>query len=229
MSLSRIRRTLVPAAMAVALLSACSSNVAAPGVALSIGDDSIAKSQVHDVADAVCRSIGPNLAEAGERVPMAQVRQYALSLLTVRLQAEQVADEQDVDAGAAYEQDVVRWQEEAAGLPEELREDYVSAMSTEAYLTSVMAQLGERELAAEGVAAPSEEQVMQRGSEFFATEVVERDTQVDPSFGVVMVDGVLQLGETGTSVPVSANAVEALGEQPSEAYLDSLTESQRCG
>src|SRR5690606_27694350 len=107
---------------AVALLSGCSGNGAAPGDALTIGDDSIAKSEVSRVADAVCRNIGANLEEAGERVPLSQVKQYALSLLTVRLQAEQVAEEQDVEPGAAYFQDVASWEGEAEALPEDLRE-----------------------------------------------------------------------------------------------------------
>lgn len=223
MSLSRIRRTLVPAALAVALLSGCSSNDAAPGDALSIGEDSISKSQVNRVADAVCQSIGGSLAEAGERVPMSQVKQYALSLLTVRLQAQQVADEQGIDAGADYEADVARWQAEAKALPKDLREDYVTAMSTEAYLNSIMMQMGERDMGGE------DQDFAQRGAALFAAEVSERDAKVDPSYGVVMADGALALSETGASVPVSGSAQEALSEQPTETYLDSLPESQRCG
>lgn len=229
MSLSRIRRTLVPAALAAALLSGCSGNGVAPGVALSIGDDSVAKSEVNQVAEAVCETIKPNLEQSGERVPMSQIKQYALSLLTVRLQAEQVAEEQDLEPNAAYRQDVERVEAEAEALPEDLREDYVNALSTEAYLTSLMAQMGERALANEGVSASSEEEVMQRGSQLFAAEVVDRDSDVDPSYGAVMTDGVLELAQTGASVPVSAAAVESLSEQPSPAHLESLPESQRCG
>ncbi|WP_110239588.1 hypothetical protein [Nocardioides gilvus] len=229
MSLSRIRRTLVPAVMAVALLSGCSGNGTAPGTAVSIGDDSVSKSEVSRVADAVCRSIEDNLSEAGEQVRLSELKQYALSLLTVRMQAEQVADEQGIEPNAAYHQDVVRVQGEAETIPEDLRDDYVTALSTEAYLTSLMAQMGERALAAEGVTTPSEEEIMQRGSQLFATQVVERGAEVDPSYGAVMEEGALVLAETGASVPVSGPAIEALTEEPNPDYVGSLPESQRCG
>lgn len=228
MSLSRIRRTLVPAAMAAALLSGCSSNGVAPGVALSIGDDSVARSEVNQVAEAVCETIQPELDQTGEQVPMSQLKQYALSLLTVRLQAEQVAEDQDLEPSAAYRQDVERVEAEAETLPEDLRESYVNALSTEAYLTSLMAQMGERSLAEEGVSASSEEEVMQRGSQLFAAEVVDNKSAVDPSYGAVMIDGVLERAETGTSVPVSDAATALLGEEVDPQQIAALPESQRC-
>lgn len=240
MPLPRARRTLVPALAATALLAltGCGGAVTdagtAPGVAARVGDAEITRSTVDRTADAICADLEEQFVEAGSPVTMGQVRQYALSLLAARAQAEQVAAEFDVQPGPEVAQDRNQWKAQSERVPDDLVEEFADAMNTEVLLNSLLSQAGEASLREEGVRRPAEDQVVQRGSELFAAWAQDADVAIDPRYGVDVVEGALQPVESGVSVPVSARALQAFTaiddpQNADPAYVSSLPESQRCG
>lgn len=237
---SRARRSLVPALAAAALLAltgcggAVTDAAPEPRTAARIGDVEISRAEVDRTADAICADLEPQFVDAGAPVTMGQVRQYALSLLAARAQAEQVAAEYDVRPGPEVTADLNQWKQRAELVPDDLVDEFATAMNTEVLLTSLLSQAGEASLRADGVRNPSEDRVMQRGSELFSGWAQDADVTIDPRYGVDVVEGSLQPAETGVSVPVSARAVQAWAavNDPQNAdpdYVASLPESQRCG
>lgn len=227
MSLSSLRRPLALAA-AAALLSGCGAT--SPGVAVSVGEQTVSVAEVDEAADAVCRSVERELRSGNQVVPLGQMRQYTLSLLAAAAQARQIADEYDVEPGADFRRARAQVAAQAeATLPEHLQEPYIEAMSAEALVSSVISAAGEAALSAEGVEDPSTEQVSQRGSDIFATWPDAHGVDVDPRYGLELVDGQLRLADTSLSTAVSDPARAAAAEQPDPAYARSLPGSQRCG
>lgn len=227
MSRTRLARPALALAATAVLLSGCGA--AQPGVAAQIGEETIALSQVDDAAQAVCRSFEEQLRSSSQLVPMSQMRQYSLSLLAASSEARQIAEEYGVEPDAAFQTEVANYTRTAANLPEELREVYVEVMTAEALVTSVIAESGEAALVAEGVVNPTTEQAAQRGSDIFSTWPDVNGVEVDPRFGLKLVDGQLQLAETSLSVPVSEVAVEGGAEQPGADFVGSLPVGHRCG
>lgn len=237
---SRVRRLVVPALVGLALgATGCSSGAVTdpagvPGVAAQVGDVRIDQSTVDRTARAICADLEPQFVERGAPVAMAQVKQYALSLLAARAQAEQVAAEYDVEPGPQVAEDEAGWEERAERVPSDLVDDFVTAMSTETLLTSLLTQAGEASLREEGVRRPTEDQVVERGGELFAQWAEQAEITIDPRYAVVAVDGALQPANTGLSVPVSAAAIQAWAEttDPQQSDPDrvaALPDTQRCG
>lgn len=240
MSHSRVRRSLVPALAATALLAlaGCGGGVTdaatSPSVAAHVGDVDITQQRVDRTAEALCADIEDQLIDAASPVAMVQIRQYALSVLATRAQAEQVAEDYDVTAGPEVTQGLNEWKQQADSVPEDLVDDFATAMSTEALVTSVLSRVGEASLRAEGVTRPAEDAVMQRGSELFGQWAEQNDVTFDPRYGLETVDGRLQSSRGATSFPVSERATQAWSdlsdpENPDTDYAASLPESQRCG
>ena len=238
MNTSRLGRSLVPVVALAALLSGCGGGVTdgelSAGVAARVGDDSISQEQVNRATEGICASLEKQFSEQGQVVPLKQMKQYAVSLMTARVQAEQIADEYGVTPGPEVATDRLEWEKTAATLPEDVREDYVDAMSTERLLLSVVTQAGEVALEREGVRKPTQEQVMARGSDIFENWAGVRGLDVDPRYAMVLTEGSLQPGETGVSVAVSDVAREGVlqATEPDEGDPEAaaaLPESQRCG
>lgn len=241
MTQPRVRRPLVPGLAVVAMmavLTGCSDGAVtttgtAPGTAAQVGDVSITQSEVDRTARAICDDLEPQLAQEGA-VALIQVKQYALNLLTVRAQAEQIADEYDVKPDPAVTRDLAQWKAQAERVPEDLRDDFATAMNTEALLSSVLTDAGAKALADDGVRNPSQEEVQQAGSEIFASWADNADIKIDPRYEAAVREGVLQPTRTSLSVPASKRAVQAWvqandRENASPAYIESLPSSQRCG
>ena len=144
---------------------------------------------------------------------MSFVRQYVVQLLTLRSQAEQIADEYGVEAGSTYQNDVAQRQGTAATLPEEVRDDYVELTSAPAYAQDVVDQVGAIVLDDQGVADPTTEQVTQAGIDVFNQWPDANGIEIDPRYGLASVDGVLTPVDTNTSVAVGETAKPGLAER----------------
>lgn len=237
---SRVRRPLVPALAVAALLAlagcggAVTDAAVAPGTAARIGDVQITQERVDRTAEAICADLEEQLIEASSPVAMVQIRQYALNLLTARAQAEQVADEYDVRPGPEVTRDLTQWKQRAERVPDDLVDEFATAMNTEALVTSLLSQAGRAALRADGVRQPAEEQVMQRGSELFGAWAEDADLAVDPRYGVEVGEGAMRPADSGLSLPVGDAAVQAWTDltDPQNVdpeYVSSLPSSQRCG
>lgn len=227
MSTIRFGRPLSAAAAVAVLLSGCGS--VSPGTAATVGDETITVDQVDDAAAAVCSSVERELKSGSQVVAMSQMKQYALSLLAAAAEGRQIAEEYDIDPGATVERQRAQFEAQAETLPEDLRDDYVAVMSAETLVTAVLTEAGREALEAEGVEGSTTDEIGQRGSDIFATWPDSNGIEVDPRYGLELVDGRLQQVDRSLSVPVSETALAGAAADPEPAYVRSLPQSQRCG
>jgi hypothetical protein len=219
-------RLMTAATMGVAglLLSACGS--ASPGVAARVGDQTLSVSEVDTTTANYCTSVSEQL---DSPVPMSFVRQYVVQVLTLRAQADQIADDYGVKAGSSYFNDVAQRQGTAATLPDEVRDDFVRLASTTAYAQDIADQVGRITLDDQGVTDPSPEQISQAGIDVFNQWPDAHGIDIDPRYGLDDVDGVLTPVDTNTSVAVGATAKSGLANEPDPAFAETLPSSHRCG
>ena len=210
------------------LLTGCAGS-ASPGVAATVGDETISVDRVDAAAAHMCEALGDQLRGNGTVVPMGVVRQGALQLLALESQSRQIAEEYGVEPGETYERDVAQREQMAATLPEEVREDYVAVMSASTLAQSVLEEAGRAKLEQEGFASPTTEQVTQAGNDLFAAWPDANGIEVDPRYGLELRDGALVPADTNLSVAVSDQAVKGLATEPDPTYTQGLLAGQRCG
>jgi hypothetical protein len=160
---------------------------------------------------------------------MSFVRQFVLQLLTLRSQAEQIADEYDVEPGSTYLNDVAQRQGTAATKPEEVRADYIDLASAQAYAQDILDQVGAIELEKDGVTDATTEQISQAGVDVFNQWPDAHGVEIDPRYGLQSVDGVLTPVDTNTSVAVGEIAKSGLATEPDPAFAKSLPLTHRGG
>ena len=205
------------------LLTGCGS--ASPGVAARIGDQELTVRQVDSATAHYCTALGTLESE----VPMSYVRQFVIQLLALRSQADQIADDYGVEAGATYLNDVAQREGTAASKPEEVREDYVELSSTTAYAQDILDQVGRIVLDEQGVTDPTVEEISQAGVDVFSQWPDANGLEVDARYGLKNVDGTLTAVDTNTSVAVGETAMAGLATEPDTAYAQSLPAQHRCG
>lgn len=210
------------------LLSGCAGS-ASPGVAARVGDETISSSRISAATDHLCTALSPQFESEGQIVPIGAISQFVVRVLALGSQAEQIAEEYGITPSAAYERDVAERTSAAAAMPEEVREDYIEVMSTQAYAGDIVDQVGRAKLVAEGFAEPTLDQVTQAGSDVFTVWPDANGIEVDPKYGLELTDGQLAPTDTNLSLAVSDEAKAGLEAQPDAAYANSLPSSQRCG
>ncbi len=228
------RRFLNGAAPAIAvtlsalLLSGCAGS-ASPGVAVKVGDETISTTRVDAATGHLCTALSDDFKAQGTVVPLGFIRGGVVQLLTLVSQSEQIAAQYDVSPGATYQRDVEERTRTAEALPQEVRADYIDVMSAQALAQDVLDQVGRAKLAAEGFAEPTTEQITQAGADVFDTWPNANGIEVDPKYGVKLIDGTLSPVDTNLSVAVSDAAKAGLSSEPDVAYANSLPSNQRCG
>jgi hypothetical protein len=222
-----VSRTGLALGAAMVLLSGCGS--ATPGVAVQVGDQEISTGRVDEAAAHMCTALGEQFEAEGTTVPMGFVRQGVVQLLTLRAQAEQIAEEYGVEPGSTYGNDVAQRERTAESMPEEVRADYVELTSANALAQDVVDQVGRIELEEKGVEDPTVEQVSQAGVDVFNVWPDANGVEIDPRYGLKNVDGVLTPVDTNLSVAVSDEAKAGLSEEPDVAYAKTLPLTHRCG
>lgn len=234
-------RRLLGAGLGLAALALTGCGSAAPGVAATIGDDTISVNEVDETTRAVCAALEAGLfGDQGGPLPTANLRVGALELLVVSSQARQIAEEYGVEPGADYDRQVASLERAAAaaGLSDEHVEGYVRFASTEALSVSVIDQVGEQQLIADGAEDPTVEDASAAGTEIFTQWPQDQEIEFDPRFGVGLQDGGYSATDTGLSVPVSETAQRSVippdatdqerGERTA-AYAASLPSHLTCG
>lgn len=230
MSKTRLKtavRTVGAMALAGLVLTGCGS--ASPGVAVEVGDETISTRSVDEASAHVCTALGEDFESSGRVVPMGFIRQGVVQLMTLESTAMQIAEEYGVEPGAAYQRELAQLERTAAGLPEEVREDYVEVMSANALANDVLEQVGRASLTAEGFTEPTVEQVTQAGTDIFTSWPDTHGVEVDPRYGLEMVDGALTPVDTNLSVAVGETATSGLATEPDPTYAGTLPETHRCG
>ena len=219
--------TAAPASVMVGLagllLTGCGS--ATPGVAVQVGDEELTVRHVDEVTANYCTAVG----DLESEVPMSFVRQYVVQLLTLRSQASQLADEYGIEAGSSYHNDVAQRQGTAGTQPEEVREDYVELASSTAYAQDIVDQIGRITLEDAGVTDVTAEQATEAGIDVFNQWPDANGIEIDPRYGLEVVDGVLTPVDTNTSVAVGETPLAGLGTEPDPAFARTLPANHRCG
>jgi hypothetical protein len=219
--------TAAPASVMVGLagllLTGCGS--ATPGVAVQVGDEELTVRHVDEVTANYCTAVG----DLESEVPMSFVRQYVVQLLTLRSQASQLADEYGIEAGSSYRNDVAQRQGTAGTQPEEVREDYVELASSTAYAQDIVDQIGRITLEDAGVTDVTAEQATEAGIDVFNQWPDANGIEIDPRYGLEVVDGVLTPVDTNTSVAVGETAKAGLGTESDPAFARTLPANHRCG
>jgi hypothetical protein len=206
------------------LLTGCGSS-ASPGVAVQVGDEELTVRHVDAVTANYCTAVG----DLESEVPMSFVRQYVVQLLTLRSQASQMAEEYGIEAGSAYLNDVAQRQGTAGAQPEEVRADYVEVASSTAYAQDIVDQIGRITLEESGVTEVSAEQATQAGLDVFNQWPGANGIEIDPRYGLEVVDGLLTPVDTNTSVAVGETAQAGLATEPDPAFARTLATNHRCG
>ena len=216
--------TWLTVALAGLLLTGCGS--AAPGIAAKVGDQTLTVKDIDSATSHYCTSVGDQLESP---VPMSFVRQYVVQLLTLRSQADQIADDYGVTAGSAYENDVAQRLGTASTMPEDVREDYIELTSTPAYAQDIVDQIGAKILEDQGIADPTADQITQAGLDVFNKWPDANGIDIDPRYGLASVDGILKPVDTNTSVAVGDTAKSGLADTPDPEFAGTLPTTHRCG
>lgn len=211
-----------------AVLSGCAGS-ASPGVAVDVDGQTISVAEVDRGTAAVCTSVEPDLRGAGNTVALGNVRQFVVTLLAASEQARQLADEYGVKPGPEFSRQVSQLRLTSQAFPEEVREDYVEVMSAEPLVTSVVDAVGRASLEQDGVADPTVEEISQRGQDLFQSWPDQHAIDVDPRYGLAVVDGQLQPADTNLSVAVGDVAKSASATEPDPVYARTLPAGHRCG
>lgn len=226
MSKSRLITATALGAVAL-LLSGCGS--ASPGVAVQIGDQEISNRRVDEASEHMCTALADQFEEQGTVVPMGFVRQGVVQLLTLRSQADQIADAYDVKPGSGYSNDVSQRKVTVSSMPQDVRDDYVELTSANALATDILKQVGRIELERKGVEDPTVDEVSQTGLDVFNSWPDSNGIEIDPRYGLESVDGVLSPVDTNLSVAVSDSAKSGLALEPDPAFANTLPLTHRCG
>jgi hypothetical protein len=234
----------VTATLAVVALTAGCTGAAQPGVAASVGDETVSMSEVDTTARDYCAAREGTFRQEQIMLPMSQIRNQTVSSLVVRGIADRMAEEYDVEVGPDYSTAVQQLEQQSAGLSEEKVDAIVAVEAAGAYIQTVATAAAEQELADEGVTAPSQDEVLQRAIELYRGWPARDEIDFDPRFGLTFTDGQFVADDRTVSVPVSQAAVDGsvvdtfTGAGPEEqqalqeemvSYARSLPPEQRCG
>lgn len=209
------------------LLTGCGS--ATPGVAVKVGDQELSVREVDAAAEKMCTALGDQFASQNTVLPMSFVRQGTVQLMTLRVQAMEIADDYGVEPSSSYRNDVAQRRRTAAGMPADVQDTYVELTSANALATDIVNQVGEIVLEDRGVSDPTTEQVTQAGVDVFNQWPDANGIDIDPRYGLRSVDGVLTPVDTNTSVAVGDTAKAGLATEPDSAFARSLPLTHRCG
>ena len=225
----------VVAAVAAFTLSGCAG--ASPGIAVSVGDQTVSTSRADELTVAYCEGIAPQLQSGGAVFPMSFVRGYVVRNLTLKSAAEQLAEHYSVELPPSYDQAVraLRTDMEASFRADRV-DQALEVDSAGLYVDAVELAVGELLLEQAGETGADDEAKRARGKDALEEWLSEHPADVNPRYGIAVTDtelGPPNFVDTGTSFPLSANAVNAekagSDEGPDPTYTATLPSSQRCG
>jgi hypothetical protein len=202
-------------------------------VAVEVGDQTVSTSKVDDLTVAFCEGLEPGLQSNGSVFPMSYVRGYVVRNLAVRAAAEQLAETYGVELPASYAQAVRDLRTQlATGFREDRIDDVVEVESVGAYVQAVELEVGDVLLAGEGDAGADDQAKLARGEEALTEWLAEHPAEVNPRYGIKVVDTSLNeptFVDTSTSYALSDDAVKGASAEPDQAWAATLPSSQRCG
>lgn len=222
------------AAVSVLLLSGALSGCGVagtsfhPGVAAQVGDATVTTARVDSLASTYCSAVEDKLKAQSQALPNSYFRAGLAGQLALVSVAEQLADQYDVEPGAAYAQKVAQLRAATASLPKDQQDAVVEIESAPAYLAGVQQAIGERLQSSQGTTGDAAAQT-KAGQRVFDAWFTDHDVTIDPQYGVEIKDGRAVPTDTSVSYPVGSAATSGAAPQPDPSYAASLPDSQRCG
>jgi predicted extracellular nuclease len=217
----------VVALAAAGLLSACGG--AQPGVAARVGDQTITVSQVNRITDSYCNAYERQLEGEGTVVPMSVISSNVVQTLAMTAAAEQLAEEFAVTPSPTYAAALANLEQTVASLEKDAADARVELERSVDYVTDVLTQVGRAQLEADGITEPSTDDSLAKGQDALNTWLATNEPEIDPQYGLALVELQPEVRDTSTSFAVSDLAKQGASGQVDPAYARSLPESQRCG
>ncbi len=218
-------RTLAGLALAsTLLLSGCGAVPAFnPGVAASVGDDSVSVSTVDDTTESFCGAAKDQL--QGKSVPNGYLRGQVAGALALRSAATQMMEEYDVEVGPSYQAAVDQATSQLGALTADQRDALIEVQGTSLYVGAAETAVGKSVL--DG--SPSDKEATAAGAKVFTTWIADHDVRIDPRFGISVDTGAVVAEDTAVTYALSDLAVAGNAEQPDTAAAAELPATQRCG
>lgn len=200
-----------------------------PGVAAKVDDRTVSTDHVDELVSLYCDAIDDQFAAEDTVVPFGYLRTGVAGELTLKLAAEQLAEDYGVEPTADYDRAVSDIESQITELSDDEQEAVLEVATASAYVAAVQIAVGEVLLADEGVTDPASEEAGPRGVEAFNEWLDDHEVVLNPEYGATLKDGALAPDDTELSFPVGETAKQGRAEQPDPAYAKGLPESQRCG
>ena len=197
-----------------------------PGVAAQVGDEKITTSHVDEVVTQYCTAVKDQLTQSGEALPLRYLREGVTGQLVMVAAARQLGEEYGVEAGDQYARQVAQLEQAVANLPEETQDAVIEIESADAYIDGILQAVGEA--TAEG-AKPDSDKAVEAGRKLLEDWLDEQDVEIDPQYGVAIVDGQPKRIDTELSVAVGDTAKKGGAETPDSTYAHGLPAAHRCG
>ena len=214
----------VLAAASVVLLTGCGAVPDLnPGVAVSIGDDTVSTRHVADLASDYCDAAKPQL--EGQALPRHYLNGRVAGSLALRSAADQMMAARDVTIDASYAAAVKQAETQLTDLTDAQRAAIVEVQGSEVYVSGAEIAVGKAILGA----SASAEEAQAAGEKEFLAWLDDHDIRIDPRYGVAIEKGQSVLKDSSLSVAVTNTAKQADATTPDSTYAALLPPTQRCG
>ena len=228
--------------MLAGLLSACSSGGPQPGVAALVGDETIRVNEVNRLTDGFCEAARRDFQGRGDGYPMNMLSSVVLQALAMDSIIDQLAEDYDVEPSEAYQQQAADREQGFATLDPDQAEAALLVQGSALYRTDILTEIGRQELEEEGVAEPTVDDALARGTDILSVWLTANPPRIDPQYHLTMDTPQAGSADTTTSHAVTTAAVDAMladqfaireleaeeGERFT-TYVRSLPATQRCG
>jgi hypothetical protein len=221
---SRLCTGAVLAAASVVLLTGCGAVPDLnPGVAVSIGDDTVSTRDVADLASDYCDAAKPQL--EGQPLPRHYLNGRVAGSLALRSAADQMMAARDVTIDASYAAAVKQAETQLGDLTDSQRAAIVEVQGSEVYVSAAEIAVGKEVLGA----SASAEEAQAAGEKEFLAWLDDHDVRIDPRYGVAIEKGQSVLKDSSLSLAVTNTAKQADATTPDSTYAALLPPTQRCG
>jgi peptidyl-prolyl cis-trans isomerase SurA len=224
-----VTRPLAGLAACALLLSGCgmAGTDWHPGVAAEVGNETITTDHVDTVATEYCSAIEDQLTQSGDVLPLSYLREGVTQQLVMVSAARQLGAQYGVGAGDQYTRHVAQLEQAVAQLPKAAQAAVIEIESSQTYVDGILQAVGEG--LAQGTTKPTPDEAKAAGTKALATWFDANGVDIDPKFGVEIVDGAPTPVDTDISLAVGDTAKLAAKKTPDPTYSKTLPDVLRCG
>lgn len=220
-------------AVTLLLLTACAvaGTEFRPGVAAQVGEVSVTNDQVDELAANFCLAVEDQIKAQNQQVPVGAFTTGIASQLIAVSAATQLGNAYGVEAGDTYRAAVTQARAQTAGMSEAARDAFIEVQSAPDYIADILLRVGAVEMAKQGRVDATDEERLAAGQAALGSWSEREGVTIDPRYGLTMVDGMTQPGDTDVSYAFGdlAKAGNNSVEAPAPDYLSALPAAAICG